>query len=163
MLFLQRIPKLLRWIFSVVLLLLVTMTIFRFIFYWKYNPPGKAFSGSAFLMGLRFDARIVCIIGLAMMLLTFIPFLNPFKNSGAKKIWNFLLPLVFAISQPPSCDCCASRRMHWRLREPTHLPHARRGARQCARDCMARCQPALRKIRSTQWRRNSNPWFLRCT
>ncbi len=97
MLFLQRIPKLLRWIFSVVLIVLVTMTVFRFIFYWKYNPPGKAFSGSAFLMGLRFDARIACIIGLGMMLLTFIPFLNPFKNYKAKTFWNFLLSLVFTI------------------------------------------------------------------
>ena len=97
MLFLQRIPKLLRWIFSVVILLLVTMSIFRFIFFWKYNPPGKAFSGSAFLMGLRFDARIACVVGLAIMLLTFIPMLNPFKNTGAKKFWNFLLPLAFTI------------------------------------------------------------------
>ena len=97
MLFLQRIPKLLRWIFSVVIILLVTMTIFRFIFYWRYNPPGKAFSGSAFIMGLRFDARIASVVGLAMMLLTFIPFLNPFKNNGAKKFWNFLLPVVYLI------------------------------------------------------------------
>ncbi|MEI9958203.1 MAG: hypothetical protein WDM90_18290 [Ferruginibacter sp.] len=93
--FLQRIPKLLRWIFSVVLLFLITMTIFRFIFYWAYNPPGKAFSGSAFILGLRFDARIASIVGLAIMLLTFIPFLNPFKNTAAKKIWNFLLPVPF--------------------------------------------------------------------
>lgn len=97
MLFLQRIPKLIRWIFSVVVLILVTMTVFRIIFYLKYNPAGKAFSGSAFLMGFRFDARIACIIGLAIMLLTFIPFLNPFKNAGAKKFWNFLLPLAFTL------------------------------------------------------------------
>ncbi len=97
MLFLQRIPKLLRWIFSVVVILLITMTIFRFIFFFAYNPPGKPFSGSAFIMGLRFDARIACIVGLGIMLLTFISFLNPFKNNGAKKFWNFLLPLVFAI------------------------------------------------------------------
>ena len=97
MLFLQRIPKLLRWIFSVVIILLVTMTIFRFIFFFTYNPPGKPISGSAFLMGLRFDARIACIVGLAMMLLTFISVLNPFKNSGAKKFWNFLLPVAFAV------------------------------------------------------------------
>jgi len=95
--FLQRIPKILRWIFSVVLLFLITMIIFRFIFYWTYNPPGKAFSGSAFILGLRFDARIACIVGLAIMLLTFIPFLNPFKNTAAKKIWNFLLPVAFIV------------------------------------------------------------------
>ena len=97
MLFLQRIPKLLRWIFSVVLILLVVMTISRLIIFWKFNPPGKAFSGSAFIMGFRYDARVVCIIGLAIMLLCAIPFLNPFKNFNAKKFWNILLPLIFII------------------------------------------------------------------
>ena len=97
MLFLQKIPKLLRWIFSVVIIFLITMTICRLVFFWTYNPPGKAFSGSAFLLGLRFDARIACITGLAVMLLSAFPFINPFKNSGAKKFWNILLPLAFVI------------------------------------------------------------------
>ena len=97
MLFLQRIPKLLRWIFSVVFILLLVMTISRLIIFWKFNPPGKAFSGSAFIMGFRYDARVVCIIGLAIMLLCAIPLLNPFKNFNAKKIWNILLPLIFII------------------------------------------------------------------
>ena len=97
MLFLQRIPKLLRWIFSVVFILLLVMTISRLIIFWKFNPPGKAFSGSAFIMGFRYDARVVCIIGLAIMLLCAIPFLNPFKNFNAKKFWNILLPLIFII------------------------------------------------------------------
>ena len=97
MLFLQRIPKLLRWIFSVVLILLLVMSISRFVIFWSFNPPGKAFSGSAFMMGFRYDARVVCIIGLAMMLLCAIPFLNPFKNYTAKKFWNILLPLIFII------------------------------------------------------------------
>ena len=97
MLFLQRIPKLLRWIFSVVLILLLVMTVSRFVIFWSFNPPGKAFSGSAFIMGLRYDARVVCIIGLVMMLLCAFPFLNPFKNYTAKKFWNILLPLVFIL------------------------------------------------------------------
>ncbi|MBL7702942.1 MAG: sulfatase-like hydrolase/transferase [Ferruginibacter sp.] len=97
MLFLQRIPKLLRWIFSVVFVLLFVMTVSRFIIFWKFNPPGKAFSGSAFIMGLRFDARVVCIVGLAAMLLCAIPFLNPFKNSRASKFWNILIPFVFIL------------------------------------------------------------------
>lgn len=97
MLFLQRIPKLLRWIFSVVLILLFVMTISRLIIYWSFNPPGKAFSGSAFILGFRYDARVVCIIGLAMMLLCAIPFLNPFKNNKASGFWNFLLPLIFIL------------------------------------------------------------------
>lgn len=97
MLFLQRIPKLLRWIFSVLLILLIVMTISRLIIFWKFNPPGKAISGSAFIMGARFDARVICIVGLLMMLLCTIPFFNPFKNFNAKKFWNIFLPLLFII------------------------------------------------------------------
>ena len=97
MLFLQRIPKLLRWIFSVLLILLVVMTFSRLIILWTYNPPGKAFSGSAFILGFRYDARVVCIIGLVMMLLCAIPFFNPFKNYNARKFWNFFIPFVFII------------------------------------------------------------------
>ena len=97
MLFLQRIPKLLRWIFSAVLFLLLIMTISRFLIYWKFNPPGKAFSGSAFIMGLRYDARVVSVIALLMMLLCAIPILNPFKNYKAKYFWNIFLTVLFLI------------------------------------------------------------------
>ena len=97
MLFLQRIPKLLRWIFSVVLVLLLAMSIGRFIFYFNYNPPGKAFSGSAFIMGLRFDARIACITGLLILLLCAFPFINPFKNNKAAGFWKTFLTIVFVL------------------------------------------------------------------
>lgn len=97
MLFFQRVPKLLRWIFSVVLILLAVMTLSRFIIYWSFNPIGKAFSGSAFIMGLRFDARVISIIGLFILFLCAFPFLNPFKNNKAKKFWNFVVPFIFIL------------------------------------------------------------------
>ncbi len=97
MLFLQRIPRLLRWIFSVVLVLLLAMSIGRFIFYFNYNPPGKAFSGSAFIMGLRFDARIACITGLVILLLCAFPFINPFNNNKAAGFWKTFLTVVFVL------------------------------------------------------------------
>ncbi len=95
--FLQGIPKLLRWIFSVVVILLVAMTFYRLMIFWKFNPPGKAISGSAFILGFRYDARVVCIIGSALILLNAIPVLNPFKNYQAKYFWNILLPAIFLI------------------------------------------------------------------
>lgn len=97
MLFLQRIPRLLRWIFSLVFTLLVLMSISRLIIFWNFDPPGKPFSGSAFIMGLRFDARIASVIGVAIMFLCAIPYLDPFKNTGAKKFWNFLLPFILVL------------------------------------------------------------------
>jgi len=79
------------------LLLLLLMTLARFVFFWAYNPPGKAFSGSAFLLGLRYDARVVSVIGLLMMMLCAIPVLNPFRRNGAKKFWNFFLPFLLLL------------------------------------------------------------------
>ena len=95
MIFFKRIPGLVRWILSVMFGFLVTMTIFRFLFFFSYNQPGKPFSGSSFLMGLRFDLKFVCIMGLVMLVACSIPFLNPLRNSIGKKIWLVLLPLVF--------------------------------------------------------------------
>ena len=98
MIFFKPIPRLVRWILSVQFLFLVVMTVLRFLFYFRYNPLGKAFSGSAFLMGLRFDIKFVCILGVTMLVFCSIPFLNPLRNNIGKKIWNVLLPLVFMLT-----------------------------------------------------------------
>ncbi len=97
MLFLNRIPKLLRWVFAVAVVLLLAMTVFRFIFYSRYNPAGKAFSGSAFILGFRFDARVAAVTALIILVLCALPFLHPFKKNGAKKFWNIFLPLLFVL------------------------------------------------------------------
>ena len=91
----QRIPRLLRWIFAVVASFLLVMSFSRLIIYWSFNPPGKAFSGSAFIMGLRYDARVVCVMGIYIMLIGSLPLLNPFKNAKAIRFWNNLVPLFF--------------------------------------------------------------------
>ncbi len=73
------------------------MTIGRLLFYFTYNPPGKPFTGSAFIMGLRFDARVASITGLIMLLLCAFPFINPFKNTRAKIFWNIFLTVLFLL------------------------------------------------------------------
>ena len=98
MLFLKKIPRLLRWIVSVQLIFLVLMTLLRLLFFFRYNPPGKAFSGSAMLMGLRFDLKFTCIMAVTILVLCSIPFINPFKNFKAKKFWNNVISLVFFIT-----------------------------------------------------------------
>ena len=96
--FLKRIPARLRWILSVQFIFLVVMTIFRFLFYFRYNPVGKPFSGSAFFMGLRFDVKFLCILGVVMLLLCSFPFLNPLRSKIVSKIWLVLLSLVFILT-----------------------------------------------------------------
>lgn len=93
----HRFPKLLRWILATILFLLLLIFLYRFLFFYTYSKPGRPLPGSAILLGLRYDARIVSVIGLAMLLLGLVPFFNPFRNRVAKKIWPFVLTLVFLI------------------------------------------------------------------
>jgi phosphoglycerol transferase MdoB-like AlkP superfamily enzyme len=73
------------------------MSVFRYIFFLAYNPPGRALSGSAFTWGLRYDARFAAGIGLGILILCAFPILNPFKNFKAKRFWNSFLPILFLI------------------------------------------------------------------
>ncbi|HTB53506.1 MAG TPA: sulfatase-like hydrolase/transferase [Ferruginibacter sp.] len=97
MLLFKRIPKLLSWILSVMIVFLLAMTISRFVFYWKFDPLNKPFSIAAFIMGLRFDLKFLCMLGAFMMVVCALPFINPFKNDRAKGFWNLLLPIVFTL------------------------------------------------------------------
>jgi phosphoglycerol transferase MdoB-like AlkP superfamily enzyme len=87
-------PRLVRWIAIIVGFFFLLLTIFRFIFYWRYMQAG-GFPQDAFLMGMRVDVRSVSILGLFILLLCAIPLIHPFKNGRAKKFWNFFLPFVF--------------------------------------------------------------------
>ena len=95
--FFKKIPALVKWIFYVLVYFLVVMTACRLLFYFRYNPPGKAFSGSAFLMGLRFDIKFVSIAGLVILVLCSIPFVNPLRNNTAKKVWQILLSVLMVL------------------------------------------------------------------
>ena len=91
----HRVPRLIRWIFTVMLLFLVVLTIYRFIFFFHFRNINRPFSGSAFLLGLRFDAKFISMMGLGMLLLSAIPFLNPVKSRGAARFWTILLSIIF--------------------------------------------------------------------
>jgi phosphoglycerol transferase MdoB-like AlkP superfamily enzyme len=93
--FLNKIPKTIRLAFSIMVILLLCMTLYRLFFFFHYRPDGKAFSGSMMLMGLRFDVRIGSAIGLGMFIIS--SFINPFNNKKAKQFWLILLTIVFMI------------------------------------------------------------------
>ena len=87
-------PRLVRWVATIVVLFFLVLTLFRFIFYWHYKQ-GDYFPTDAFVMGLRVDARSVCILGLFILLFCSIPALHPFKNIKAKRFWNIFLSIIF--------------------------------------------------------------------
>ncbi|MEO6671083.1 MAG: sulfatase-like hydrolase/transferase [Ferruginibacter sp.] len=94
----RRIPRILRWVFVLMLIFLILMTVYRFYFFFHYRPENRPFSGSSFILGLRYDARLVSILGLSMLILCAIPLLNPFKKTGSKAFWTVMLTIVFIIS-----------------------------------------------------------------
>ena len=96
--FIGKIPRLIRWVFSVMLFFLVILTVYRFIFFFHYRGENRPFSGSSFLLGLRFDAKFIAIMGLGILVLCIIPFLNPFKKKGAIVFWNCFLALLFFVT-----------------------------------------------------------------
>jgi len=89
--FIYRIPRLIRWVLSILLSFLVLMTIYRVVFFFHYRGISRPFSGSAFLLGLRYDARVVAVLGLFMLLLSAVPFLNPIKKRAVHTFWNILV------------------------------------------------------------------------
>ncbi len=95
--FFKRIPVLICWLISVFFCFLISMTIFRLIFYWQYHPAGKPLSGSALIMGLRFDIKFVSMLVITMFLLSAFPLLNPFRKKFASYFWNILLPLIYFV------------------------------------------------------------------
>lgn len=93
----KKLPKPIRWTLSVMLLLLCVMTFYRFYFFFYYRGASRPFSGSAFLLGLRYDARFLAIIGFFMLLLSSIPLLNPFTHKNRIQLWTILLSVLVLI------------------------------------------------------------------
>ena len=91
----KMLPKLIRWIVAVMCSFLTVMTIFRLLFFFWFNPSDKPFSGSAMLMGLRFDVKFVSIMAIVIFVLCAIPWLHPFKNYRSKYWWNIIIPFAF--------------------------------------------------------------------
>jgi phosphoglycerol transferase MdoB-like AlkP superfamily enzyme len=92
-----RLPRLLRFTFSVILTLLLLMTLYRFFFFFHYRPANRPFTGSAFLLGLRYDARIVSILGLLMLIFGGFRFLSPFSSNTSRNVWLVILSIVFVV------------------------------------------------------------------
>ncbi|MDB5202434.1 MAG: alkaline phosphatase family protein [Ferruginibacter sp.] len=97
MLLQEKLPKLLRLIVAVMFTFLILMTAYRFFFFYNYRPLNRPFSGSAFLLGLRYDLRIVSVIGLSMLILAAFRPLNPFRRESARPFWLILAGIAFIL------------------------------------------------------------------
>ena len=85
-----------RWILSIFIFLIGVMTLFRVIFHWQYHPANVSWSNlsDSFLLGLRFDARILAIVLLPLIILAGFKKINPFYNVAAHKWWTAYLGIA---------------------------------------------------------------------
>lgn len=87
------VPRLIRWISSVALFLLVAMTLLRvgtyFAFVSDRLPLAQSWAG--FLLGLRFDGRIVASAMLPLLVLGQLRLLDPFNSTWSRRFWLTLL------------------------------------------------------------------------
>ncbi|MEO7264161.1 MAG: LTA synthase family protein [Ferruginibacter sp.] len=90
-------PKRLQWLFSILFFLLLLMTLYRLIFFYHYRSLNRPFSGTTFLLGLRYDTRVLGVIGLLMLILSSFKKLNPFKKAKTRRFWNVFIAFCFAI------------------------------------------------------------------
>lgn len=93
---LSRIPRLVRFVFATGLIFFLFMTLMRLAFYLFFNHQGQHFSdlGSSFWLGARFDARIVSVFLIPLLVLGSFRIFDPFRHTLARKFWMFWLALA---------------------------------------------------------------------
>jgi phosphoglycerol transferase MdoB-like AlkP superfamily enzyme len=81
-------------VLSVQLCALLLLVIFRLCFFYIFQSPSDTFDVNVFLLGLRYDARLVAALGVIMLLLGGVPFLNPHRKKSALVFWNGFVAML---------------------------------------------------------------------
>jgi len=91
-----KIPKLIRWIFWTGIIFLVLMGLLRIIFYFSFSHPSLTSLSlwKTFLLGFRFDLKMVCILLEAMLVLGFLRMVDPFRSSAGRRVEFILLGIA---------------------------------------------------------------------
>lgn len=93
-----KIPRYIRWIGEVGIVFLLLMTLLRIALVYSFRTPSQKLTSliDAYLLGMRFDLRIVGIACLVLFLIGSIPPLHPVRKKWGKRV-AFWLWGVFVI------------------------------------------------------------------
>src|SRR6185503_16319778 len=78
--------RLVRWMLVTGCFFLLLLTLFRLVFHLVFSPTGEHNILSAFWMGFRYDARVVCVFLVLVFLAGLLPFFKPFSGSISRKL-----------------------------------------------------------------------------
>lgn len=94
----QTLPKLIRFLISIVLLEILLFTIFRIGFLTAFHSYGDNYDFGdilySFWIGFRFDLQLAILINLPILILGGIPYIGIFKSAIAKYFWIIYLFVV---------------------------------------------------------------------
>ena len=87
-----------RWILLTIGFLIGVMTLFRILFHWQYHPANSSWSNlsESFWLGLRFDARVLAVFFLPVLILAGFKRMNPFHNPKFRKWWTGYLAIAIS-------------------------------------------------------------------
>jgi phosphoglycerol transferase MdoB-like AlkP superfamily enzyme len=88
--------RILRWSIYTGFFFLILMSILRLSFFIWFRHLGLSWkeAGPSFLLGLRYDLRMVCVLMIALMILGSIIYFHPYRNTRTRRGWFFLLGLI---------------------------------------------------------------------
>ncbi|HTI08727.1 MAG TPA: sulfatase-like hydrolase/transferase [Puia sp.] len=91
-----KIPKLVRFIFSVEIIFLLIMSLLRMLLFLVFSRQGNHFAGvlSSFLLGLRYDLRYAGILGALLLIMGSFAPLDPFLKGAGRKLVLFFTGLA---------------------------------------------------------------------
>src|SRR5688572_22039684 len=91
--FMSTLPRLIRWILNLGLILLLLMAVMRLALYLFFPNQGNTFGEvfKAMVLGLRYDLRTISIILVTILVFGSIPAMDPFRSDSRRKIWLSLL------------------------------------------------------------------------
>lgn len=111
-------PRLIRWILFVSLWLLVAMAGLRGVIFWIFAASGTPFADvlDAFVLGFRFDLRVVAALALVVLAFGSWRGLSPFRSIRAERVWvGFWATAVAGLSLVYTADFLHFRYLNQRL------------------------------------------------
>src|SRR6185503_1076702 len=76
--------NLVRWMLLTGLFFLALLTLLRVVFYFIFTASSEKGFGPSFWMGFRYDARLVCVFLLIILIAGITVLFKPFNNKASK-------------------------------------------------------------------------------
>jgi hypothetical protein len=89
-------PRVIKWTLTTGFLFLAILTLMRICLFIFFNRQSHSVGHvlQSFLLGLRFDLRVICVLMLFILVLGSIRGLSPFHSAAARKGWNVFFAVV---------------------------------------------------------------------